>query len=58
MWNFTPNVFLGEGTFTLQPAGANAALSLSRLPDGDDTNNNGVDFALGVKTPGAPNSAP
>jgi hypothetical protein len=53
-----PNFFVGEGTFALQPAGANAALSMSRIPDGHDTNNNGPDFPFGVKTPGAPNAAP
>ncbi|MCU0687888.1 MAG: hypothetical protein MUF34_37530, partial [Polyangiaceae bacterium] len=51
-----PNVFAGEGTTALQPAGANAAASLSRLPDGSDTSNNSVDFKFGTKTPGASNT--
>ncbi len=51
------NVFAGEGTFAIQPAGPNASKSFSRLPNGVDTNNNAADFAPGELTPGAPNTA-
>ncbi len=47
--------FVGEGTFAVQPNGDNATASLSRLPNGRDTNNNSADFAPGVPTPGADN---
>ncbi|HEU4406978.1 MAG TPA: hypothetical protein VFS43_17045, partial [Polyangiaceae bacterium] len=50
-----PNIFLGEGTFALQPLGTSAAGSLSRLPDGADANNNSIDFGVGLRTPGAAN---
>ncbi|HEU4533112.1 MAG TPA: hypothetical protein VFS00_03305, partial [Polyangiaceae bacterium] len=52
-----PNVFFGEGTFALQPFGTNAAPSMSRLPDGADSNDNSIDFGVGQPTPGAANVA-
>ncbi|HEU4539318.1 MAG TPA: hypothetical protein VFS00_34595, partial [Polyangiaceae bacterium] len=52
-----PNVFAGEGKFALQPTGPNEGASLSRLPDGGDTNDNATDFGFGERTPGAANVA-
>lgn len=37
------------------PASLVVGLSISRKPDGRDTNNNGMDFTTGDPTPGAPN---
>jgi hypothetical protein len=52
-----PNVFAGEGVFAVAPNEAQLDLNstLSRQPDGNDTNNNAVDFGVGPRTPGAPN---
>jgi hypothetical protein len=51
---FAPaDTFLGEGTAATTQA--NNAKSLSRLPDGKDTNNNSVDFAYSTATPGSAN---
>lgn len=46
-------VFAGEGSPAQDPS--NAAQTLSRLPNGSDTNDNGVDFKLGTPTPGSGN---
>lgn len=47
------SMFLGEGTAATLPA--NSLKSLSRLPNGSDTNDNSVDFKAGTHTPGAAN---
>lgn len=35
-----------------------ADLSIARIPNGSDTNNNSVDFKVGTPSPGAPNPSP
>jgi hypothetical protein len=47
--------FDGEGMAASGPS--NDTLSLSRLPDGTDNNDNATDFAVSAKTPGAANVA-
>lgn len=47
------DTLVAEGTPAAAPA---AGLSLARCPDGDDTNDNGVDFEEATPSPGAVNS--
>jgi hypothetical protein len=49
----TTNIPAGEGTPAANPGGT--VQSLSRLPNGTDTNNNGSDLGFAARTPGAPN---
>jgi hypothetical protein len=51
-WGLATNAFV-EGSPA--PAPPTVQGSESRLPDGDDTNNNAVDFTFTVSTPGASN---
>ncbi len=46
--------FQGEGNPAIDPA--NSDQTVCRLPDGDDTNDNAVDFELCTGTPGLPNT--
>ncbi|MGV3637953.1 MAG: beta strand repeat-containing protein, partial [Flavobacteriales bacterium] len=47
-----------EGTSSTTDIGGVAGVSISRVPDGTDTNDNGVDLIRGCATPGAANAQP
>jgi hypothetical protein len=53
---FAPSaVFVGEGSFAVNAPQGDLTKTMSRLPDGVDTNDNAADVRLGVPTPGAAN---